>query len=310
MGWARLALGLVLLGSPSSRALAQQTILLMPGDAEQSEWDRAAAQALAVEGVVGLEAGSSDCRGAACAAAVAVERGARLVVLVDFRRTGAGRPKEVVVTLVRPDGERAQRSAKPLGGGVSQAVLRAYRDARLQLRLGQQSLLKVASRPSGATVYVDGSVGGHTPLDHVTSPGRHQVEVRGDGFRPSARAVQTDPGAALSLTLTLERELSRDVVHVEPSPLNWIVGGTLVAGAVPALAVALNTAFRQGDCVGMIDAEGRCQRQVDFGARSAVLLGVGVVALLGGGFVLIAQPFEVEVQAGTDHALVQLRGSM
>ncbi len=68
---------------------------------------------------------------------------------------------------------------------------------------GRPTPLAVTSEPSGATVLVDGSEVGTTPLSNASlSPGAHAVELRKKDFQPSSQSV-TAAGKPLSLTVRL-----------------------------------------------------------------------------------------------------------
>lgn len=68
------------------------------------------------------------------------------------------------------------------------------------------SLLCVEVLPAGSTVYVNGEVQGHTPLNLSVPAGQHQVRVEHDGYSPLQRAVQLIPGQILLIAETLQDE--------------------------------------------------------------------------------------------------------
>jgi hypothetical protein len=87
------------------------------------------------------------------------------------------------------------------------------------------------------------------------------------------------------------------------SAWNWVVAGGLAAAAVPALVSSLRTLANDGDIESMTDTT---VTRVDFGARSGVLLGLGIAALAGATYVAAARPLRIDVEASPDHAVLRL----
>lgn len=89
--------------------------------------------------------------------------------------------------------------------------------------------------------------------------------------------------------------------RTEPSPLNWWLGGLLLAGSAPGLGYAINTLAREGDCVQPLP-EGQCGGRVRFREGAAIFGSVGLAFLAGGLTILIAQPFRMRASVSTEHA--------
>ena len=69
--------------------------------------------------------------------------------------------------------------------------------------------LSIASSPTNAEVYVDGSFAGFTPLRWGERPGSVTVEVRRDGYQSATERVNVRPGAVSDLAFEL-RPVVRD----------------------------------------------------------------------------------------------------
>ncbi len=79
----------------------------------------------------------------------------------------------------------------------ARAKLKAYRN-----KVGAQVV--VTSRPTGATVIVDDTVRGHTPLRLHLSSGHHIVEVERRGSRTSGRRIEVLAGKNMKETFQLD----------------------------------------------------------------------------------------------------------
>jgi hypothetical protein len=298
---------LALLALPSvTRA---QEALWVASPVEQLEpWFGAVREALEAEDVIVSEA---DAETPVCTAEVARgaarEQGARHGVCVDVGRAENG-ATTITVDLLRADGAAGEGTAEVTRGDVARAAREAYRRAELSIELGSTALLRVHTTPEGALVEIAGELAGHAPLERRIEPGTHEVGLQLDGFTPERRKIDVTSGRAVDLVVHLERAAARPArIRTEPSPLNFIVGGALLVGAAPALALSLVALARDGDCSGGRDAAGRCEARVHFGTRSGVLLGVGAAALVAGGYLVLAAPIEVEVSADPGGARLGLR---
>jgi len=68
--------------------------------------------------------------------------------------------------------------------------------------------LKVDAHPSGAALWIDGSLAGRTPWEGRLALGEHRVDVRAPGFVPSRETVHLEPRRDRALTVLLEAEPS------------------------------------------------------------------------------------------------------
>ena len=285
-----------------------QEALWAASPAERLEpWFGAVRKALESEGIVVSEA---EAETVACSAELARdaarELGARHGLCLDVDRTATG-ATAVTIDLVRADGAAGEGTAESPRGDTARATREAYRRAELAIELGSTALLRVHTTPEGALVEIEGSLAGHAPLERRVTPGPHEVGLSLDGFAPERHKVDVTPGRAVDVIVHLERAKAPVSTRSEPSPLNFIVGGALLVGAAPALALSLIALARDGDCTGGRDASGACEARVHFGTRSAVLLGVGTAALAAGGFLVLATPIQVDVHAGPRSARLAVR---
>jgi hypothetical protein len=102
---------------------------------------------------------------------------------------------------------------------------------------------------------------------------------------------------------------SRGAPSAKASSLNWWLGGALALGAIPLVALPLHTLAREGKCAEHAGG-GQCTERVEFGARSAVMLGAGAAALIAGTTLMIARPFAVGVDVSAERAVIRLRGAL
>ena len=75
-------------------------------------------------------------------------------------------------------------------------------EKRLQQKGVQQ--LVVYTEPSGATVSVDGTSHGASPMSVELAPGQHEVKVEAPGFAPDTRNVTIAPDRSLELSVALK----------------------------------------------------------------------------------------------------------
>lgn len=149
--------------------------------------------------------------------------------------------------------------------------------------------IRVRTRPSGATVVVDGEMVGKTPLQLQPRPGPHVVRVEHAGYAPREVSLESTPGFSerLDLDLIPDRRTRR---------VRWLVpwGVTAVVVGAAALAtgstlLALHGREYKGRCTGSdVDAMGNCRYRYDTRAggiastvTGGVLLGTGIGLLIG-----------------------------
>jgi hypothetical protein len=81
---------------------------------------------------------------------------------------------------------------------------------------------------------------------------------------------------------------------VAVSPLNFVLGGALAVASIPLLIAGVNGALNARQCIASTPAG--CDRP-HAGAREALLIGGGVVALGGATVLFAARPLRVQLEA-------------
>jgi hypothetical protein len=205
----RLALSSLLLG----------LCLLSPPAVAQSEAEnRAAARALAVEGVALAEAG--DCT-------AAIDRFSRAEQLFHAPTilTGLGECQCKVGLLVEGTESLNQAARENLGPNPPDAFVQAQERARTLLAEYLPKVAKLTLQvqtPTNApfVVTIDGArlpvamVGAPRPIN----PGEHQIKVEGDTYLPATATVTLAEGASETATLTLELRPQAEVAPPPPPP--------------------------------------------------------------------------------------------
>jgi hypothetical protein len=101
-----------------------------------------------------------------------------------------------------------------------------------------QATLSVATRPSGAAVWVGGSYVGTSPLSTSVAPGRIRVQVEKDGYEAKSVDLVVGDGEEVSLVVSLSP--ARPSLWPPVSPPSWTVDAELSAVGF-GLAVGLTT---------------------------------------------------------------------
>jgi hypothetical protein len=153
--------------------------------------------------------------------------------------------------------------------------------AALAGRLGQRlaltrepATLEVESRPRGATVTIDGTVVGTTPLRTEVEPGSHALEVGKPGYRSDTRRFEAKGGATESFSLTLD-----GAVYKRWLPWVTLAGG-LVGVGVGAALIAIDDREIERDC--NPDLDGRCQYLHETLAGGAAITAIGAALVVTG----------------------------
>ncbi len=147
------------------------------------------------------------------------------------------------------------------------------------LPFGVAAVLEVTSRPSGATVSVDGALRGQTPLrlDDLP-PGEYRIMLTRDGYLENTQVVTLLPAASDAISVTLTAVAATQQV-VEDSgggrKLKWIL--PLVGGAAAAAAVLL------GPGSDAITPPGERVTETLTGTVGTPFSGVPISSCLGGG---------------------------
>ncbi len=84
----------------------------------------------------------------------------------------------------------------------------------------------ISSEPPGGTVFVDGNEVGQTPLELELRSGRHDVEVRRDGFKTFRETLDVEPATAIELpTIVMRPSDGTLVVSSKPDGATVLVDG-------------------------------------------------------------------------------------
>lgn len=266
-----------------------------------------------------------------------VTLGADAVVSTALWRRSGGAPQLVVYVRHRNgygQGEvNASRNEVP---AIREAALLALTAALEDSRQVHEVKVVVESSPNRATVHVDQTLSGTTPAHFELLPGSHLVSVEAPGYvtraqylelsdktqgetrlhvqldRPAREHVELPapaPAAAAEAEAEpMELKLPSEAVQASTddrvrdtadarSPLNYVLGATLLGISLPFLANAGYSAATHGDCVGSLDATGRCAERVVFGPLFFVSLGIGILAAASGSTFLLLAPIRAEPDA-------------
>jgi hypothetical protein len=316
-----LALALTFLPSAGgARAHASsQVLLLAPTQTDQPDQWTDMVRGLRATGtrVVQLAELSVDPVYAACRATDCAARLAPLaqvaVALFAIVPADASGPARLQLQLFQPDGGQIMLQTPLDERSRVEVASELFEAAQRQLSLGERALLRVNSVPLGAVVWIDGRPAGVTPFEHPEAAGAHALRVTLAQFHAEERRIDLARGAMSTLDVRLRYSggASRtagglDAATRTTSPANFVLGGLLSLVALPALVAGINTLVNDGQC--LESAADGCRERARFGVQSALLLSAGGVALLAGGYLLVAQPFGVEAEVSPTAARLQMRG--
>ena len=312
-------LALVLLAGLSGTPAAAQApsaevvLLLTPAHVEDSKlraeiarWLRGAGLLALQVRDLGLDPVLAACRQSDCAAEAARAAGKAALLVNVSRSPGAN---AVLVELYWHDpgaGEFREHgiAAHDQIGKAAAALAQRVLQRRV---LGARALLRVDTLPAGAQVTVDGKLAGLTPFEQAQEPGLHEVQVALPGFDGQRARVRSSAGDVQSLRLALVRRLADAAPATAArerrgaSAANFVLGGALTLAALPLLISGINPVLNEGQCIASTPGPMGCE-SVQVGAREALLIGAGVVALGGAAVMFLAQPLRVQLEAAP-HAL-------
>lgn len=98
--------------------------------------------------------------------------------------------------------------------------------------IAADGLVLLQSTPSNASVTVDGSYLGQTPLEVTVSPGAsHQLVFFLNGYEELSQTIQTKPDEESSISVNLEAILSLVAISAEPAAAMLYVNGELMGNA-------------------------------------------------------------------------------
>jgi formylglycine-generating enzyme required for sulfatase activity len=102
--------------------------------------------------------------------------------------------------------------------------------------------LHVTSTPVGATVTVDGSYRGQTPIDLPLAPGvDHRLDLSAPGYQAASRTVQLQRDAGSDLDVKLDPILGTVVVSMTPADATLLVDGKAQAAGTTRLSLTATT---------------------------------------------------------------------
>jgi hypothetical protein len=228
------------------------------------------------------EPGAESCGDALCAGALAEALGAAWILRSTITRVDA--VYEVRLDAIDGHGRTlasATERCEICGHDEVTALVvdrSAALAAKVRLLQRQAPLLALRSRPSGAKVWIDGRLVGHTPLEHEVEAGEHEIRVELRGYTTEHRRVTALAGTQDTLEL---------VLHGEPRALRrgrvWqglggaaLGMGAAMLGAGIGLAVIDELEYERR-C--NPDPLGNCSHRYD-------TLGGGIALAVGGGVLL------------------------
>ncbi|MCA9635650.1 MAG: PEGA domain-containing protein, partial [Myxococcales bacterium] len=172
------------------------------------------------------------------------------------------------------------------------ALLRAKIDA-----MGSgPAILALESKPSGATVSIDGEIVGSTPLERSVIAGAHVVRLTLDGYAPEEREVTFVAG----VTETISFELSRAAGNAKTRLIGIasLATGIAFLGGGIAMLVMDDVMTRSTEvpripdwkCVGgkdaVKDADGDCEKYYNFSLGGGILVGAGAALTTAGAMII------------------------
>ena len=151
--------------------------------------------------------------------------------------------------------------------------------AKVRLLQRQSPRLTLRSRPSGAAVWIDGRLVGHTPLAREVDAGEHEVRVELPGYATERRSVTAVAGTEDALEV---------VLHDDPEAARrrrtWRgVGGAALGLGGSMLGVGMGLAIideREYERRCNPDPLGHCSHRYD-------TLGGGIAAMVSGGALVV-----------------------
>lgn len=154
---------------------------------------------------------------------------------------------------------------------------------RVQLQTQAPPQLRVVSDPPGATVMLDGTEIGVTPIEIPASSGAHALRISHRGHIDQTRTIDLVDGVTESVAVTL---VAAKTTGPERRPvrwaLGWAAGGTGALGTIVGTAlIGINGRPIRSKCTGSnVDADGTCRWNHSTMVPGVVIgtLGVGLLA--------------------------------
>jgi hypothetical protein len=299
---------------------AVQVLLLTPTQAEDPAHWAGVVRGLSATGQRALEVADlpldpvfAACRSADCAAGAASSAHVSVALFTFLPAEGSVGP-QLELRSFEPDGKQTTgRASLASGQPLADVVTSLFAASRRQLALGEGALLSVASVPVGAVLWIDGQPAGVTPFEHSLPAGQHALRITLDGFQADEQTLALERGESRRVEARLIRTPNPALTDrapaeraTEASPWNFALGGVLALAGLPALVTGVSNLANDGQCLESIGDT--CVKLAQFSTGDAVLLMAGALGLIGGGYLLIAQPFRVDAVASPDGAQLHVRG--
>lgn len=173
------------------------------------------------------------------------------------------------------------------------AVTEAHVKNLEQRLLAADGRLVVRSRPSGATVRIDGRLVGKTPWNGTLSAGTHWVGLEHAGFVAIERELMVHGEKLAELSLELDpshKDEPKATQHARVRLPTWLALGVTAASGSAALGFEIQRAKAEGeieDAVTQLEHQRRYAEAEQFRDTARVLGAVGAAAALTGGVLLV-----------------------
>jgi formylglycine-generating enzyme required for sulfatase activity len=144
-------------------------------------------------------------------------------------RVGQNRYGPTPVSVELPEGEHGYEAVLP-ARKPQRGRIRVVGDEPLTVAIGSLSpadgLLRLSSRPDGASVTVDGVYRGLTPIEIPLSPGApHTLSVSSQGYETASREIQVAAGGRDDLSVELKPRLGEIQIAATPDGAVLFVNG-------------------------------------------------------------------------------------
>ena len=204
----------------------------------------------------------------------------RLVFVMVQTARGDAESYELSGTLYKGDGTVLATQRRDCGAGCRVDVLtRASEDLAARLwRAADPSgaTIKITSTPPGATVTVDGLAVGKTPLEHVVTPGTHQISIELPDHEVQTRSVAAGAGTIEEVDTTLKPIRGAKAKSRVP----WILIGTGAGGILTSVVLfALDEDNPEPGPMRPMTYRDTILPAVGFGIAGAAALGTGLYLL-------------------------------
>ncbi|MEY4583281.1 MAG: hypothetical protein RL701_7984 [Pseudomonadota bacterium] len=253
---------------------------------------------------------------AACSQPECAKRAAEAAQMPALLCARESRDDTLAVQWFERDGKALRAGITLANQSVTTTATEIATHLRRQRALGGRALLRVDSRPTGATLTIDGELAGLTPYERELNPGEHKLRVELDGRPAATRSALLQAGSVERVSVSLTRPVgpqphqhgaAHPPLNDRAAPLNNVFGAVLGIAALPLLIAATNSLIDDKQCLAS-DARG-CVERARFGAGDGVLLGTGIVALAGAGLFLFDQPLRIALDPRERAVSVRVGGA-